>query len=279
MKYVEIESNENDNRKHVLNELELLSKSKHENIVKFFGYIIFHHDSELWLCMELMDCCFDRLIYNGHNNNNNGNNSRMIPESIIGSVTVSIIDALIYLKQTHKMIHRDIKPSNILINHRGQIKLCDFGISGCLIDSITSSRTIGSHSYQAPELFQHDFEIDFKYDCRVDVWSLGITLLEMALGHHPYGQWTVVFEIITKILNPKNVPTLSTTTTTDGKYSKNFKNFIDTCLQYDYRLRPKYDQIKMTKFLKEQIKKFNLKIVSEWFYSVYFNNDSDNNFD
>ena len=254
---------DDDSRKHVLNELELLSKSQHENIVKFFGYILMNYDSELWLCMELMDCCFDRLMYQS------GNSPQIIPESIIGSVTVSIIDALIYLKQTHQMIHRDIKPSNILINHQGKIKLCDFGISGCLIDSMTSSRTMGSLAYQAPERIQPptDSGIDFKYDCRVDVWSLGMTLLEMALGHHPYGQWTVAFEIITKIMNPKDVPTLSTT---KEKYSKNFKNFIATCLQHDYRLRPKYDQIKMTKFYKEQVQKFNTQIARDWFNLVHF---------
>jgi mitogen-activated protein kinase kinase 4 len=72
-----------------------------------------------------------------------------IPETILGKIVVATVNGLNYLKETHKIIHRDVKPSNILINQQGKIKICDFGISGKLVDSIAASRDAGCQLYMA----------------------------------------------------------------------------------------------------------------------------------
>uniref|UniRef100_A0A4W3GZA0 mitogen-activated protein kinase kinase n=1 Tax=Callorhinchus milii TaxID=7868 RepID=A0A4W3GZA0_CALMI len=90
--------------------------------------------------MELMGTCAEKL------------KKRIqgpIPERILGKMTVAIVKALFYLKEKHGVIHRDVKPSNILLDERGEIKLCDFGISGRLVDSKAKTRSAGCAAYMA----------------------------------------------------------------------------------------------------------------------------------
>ena len=105
--------------------------------------------------------------------------------------------ALSYLKEKLKIMHRDVKPSNILLDKSGAIKLCDFGISGQLVDSIAKTRDAGCRPYMAPERI--DPQRARGYDVRSDVWSLGITLIELATGKFPYPKWNSVFEQLTQV--------------------------------------------------------------------------------
>ena len=94
--------------------------------------------------MELMDTSlekFYKFVYE--------KKSEEIPESILGKIVIATVNALNYLKEQHKIIHRDVKPSNILVNRSGMIKMCDFGISGKLVDSIAASRDAGCQLYMA----------------------------------------------------------------------------------------------------------------------------------
>ena len=77
-------------------------------------------------------------------------------------------------------MHRDIKPSNVLVNSNGEIKLCDFGVSGELVNSVADT-FVGTSTYMAPERIQGG-----KYSVRSDVWSLALTLMELAIGKFPY---------------------------------------------------------------------------------------------
>uniref|UniRef100_A0A671SFN0 Dual specificity mitogen-activated protein kinase kinase 1 n=2 Tax=Sinocyclocheilus TaxID=75365 RepID=A0A671SFN0_9TELE len=86
---------------------------------------------------------------------------------------------LSYLREKHKIMHRDVKPSNILVNSRGEIKLCDFGVSGQLIDSMANS-FVGTRSYMSPERLQGTH-----YSVQSDIWSMGLSLVEMAIGRFP----------------------------------------------------------------------------------------------
>jgi serine/threonine protein kinase len=127
-------------------------------IVQCYGYII--TEDHLNIYMEIMLCCTEKLL---HERGDVG-----LPEDIISKITWSVTQALIFLQDTLSLMHRDIKPSNILLNWLGNIKLCDFGISGQLIDSNAASMTAGCIGYLAPERTRQE-----PYKANADVWSLG----------------------------------------------------------------------------------------------------------
>ena len=134
-------SGNREENKRILMDLDVVLKS-HDcpYIVQCFGTFITNTD--VFIAMELMGTCAEKL------------KKRIqgpIPERILGKMTVAIVKALFYLKEKHGVIHRDVKPSNILLDERGQVKLCDFGISGRLVDSKAKTRSAGCAAYMAPE--------------------------------------------------------------------------------------------------------------------------------
>lgn len=138
-----------------------------------------------------------------------------IPESVIGRIAGSVVSALHYL-YTLKVIHRDVKPSNILINRTGVVKLCDFGISGYLVNSVAKTNEAGCKPYMAPERLRPRPQ---GYDIKSDVWSLGLTLFEIATGHFPYPHGNL-FEQLKSIFQdpPPRLP--------PGRYSNEFEQFL-----------------------------------------------------
>lgn len=117
-----------------------------------------------------------------------------------------------------------------MIDWNGFIKLCDFGIAGQLIDSLASTSSLGCTAYLSPERIQRT-----KYDVRADVWSLGITLIELAMCEYPY-QFENPFGLMCSITN-NPAPRLPET------FSYNMRQFVDNCLQKDTLNRPKYDKL------------------------------------
>uniref|UniRef100_A0A5K3F3J4 mitogen-activated protein kinase kinase n=2 Tax=Mesocestoides corti TaxID=53468 RepID=A0A5K3F3J4_MESCO len=218
------------------------------NIVKCMG--IFFSMSEVWICMEVMSTSLDTLMRD---------TIEPFPEYVLGKIAVSIVKALDYLKKEHNMMHRDVKPSNMLLSSAGDIKLCDFGISGQLKDSIANSNQLGCIGYMAPERLEK-----FKYDVRADIWSLGISLVELALKSFPYKGTQFEFAILSKIIEepPPKLPS-------DGRYSAEFCSFVDNCLIKDYAQRPKYAALQKTKlFLTYNRKPFD---VGDWYRTVRLN--------
>ncbi|XP_074654664.1 dual specificity mitogen-activated protein kinase kinase 7-like [Tubulanus polymorphus] len=185
--------------------------------------------SDVWICMELMSTCFDKLIRKLKG---------PMPERILGKLAVATLKALNYLKEVHGVIHRDIKPSNILLDECGRIKLCDFGISGRLVDSKAKTRSAGCAAYMAPERIDPPNPTKPDYDIRADVWSLGISLVELATGEFPYKNCKTDFEVLTRVLqeDPPSLPA--------GRgFSLHFCSFVTDCLTKDFHKRPKYRKL------------------------------------
>jgi mitogen-activated protein kinase kinase len=99
---------------------------------------------------------------------------------VLGKIAEATLGGLTYLYTKHHIMHRDIKPSNILVNSKGQIKLCDFGVSGELVNSVADT-FVGTSTYMAPERIQGQ-----KYTVKSDVWSFGLAIMELAIGKFPF---------------------------------------------------------------------------------------------
>ncbi|XP_038079443.1 dual specificity mitogen-activated protein kinase kinase 1-like [Patiria miniata] len=157
-------------RNQIFRELKVLHDCNSPYIVGFYG--AFYSDGEINICMEHMDGGSLDLVMKRADHNR-------IPERILGKVTVAVLRGLNYLREKHDIMHRDVKPSNILVNSRGEIKMCDFGVSGQLIDSMANS-FVGTRSYMSPERLQ-----GIHYTVQSDIWSMGLSLVEMSIGRYP----------------------------------------------------------------------------------------------
>lgn len=217
-------------RTRIMQEIGVLRHCNSPYIVGYFGAC--YGNGELSLFMEYMDGrSLDSILTKVHR----------IREDILGKVSIAVIQGLIYLRQKLNIMHRDIKPSNILVNSHGQIKLCDFGVSGQLIDSIAQSY-VGTNHYMGPERIQGQ-----PYTIESDIWSLGLTLVELALGTYPIPQDDPlkmyeaeqtthrknmpIFELMDYIVNepPPTIP--------ESIFTPDFKNFIDRCLKKEPKER------------------------------------------
>nr|XP_033780014.1 dual specificity mitogen-activated protein kinase kinase 7 isoform X2 [Geotrypetes seraphini] len=250
-------SGNKEENKRILMDLDVVLKS-HDcpYIVQCFGTFITNTD--VFIAMELMGTCAEKL------------KKRIqgpIPERILGKMTVAIVKALFYLKEKHGVIHRDVKPSNILLDERGQIKLCDFGISGRLVDSKAKTRSAGCAAYMAPERIDPPDPTKPDYDIRADVWSLGISLVELATGQFPYKNCKTDFEVLTKVLQ-EEPPLLPN----NMGFSMHFQSFVKDCLTKDHRKRPKYNKLLEHTFIRHY-ETLDVDVTS-WFKDVMAKTES-----
>lgn len=208
------------------------------HIVDYYGCVI--REGDVWICMELLESSMDKISERVHQQMKSS-----IPEEILGKMTVSVILALNYLKADMKIIHRDVKPSNVLVNRLGQFKLCDFGIAGQLVDSIAKTMDVGCRPYMAPERIDPT-TAGKGYTIQSDVWSFGITLVELALGTFPYGKWTTIFEQLNAVVNgpPPELPD-------DGRFSSELREFAAACLIKNASERPPYNDLQEYEFFKK----------------------------
>ncbi|KAL0080288.1 kinase-like domain-containing protein [Phycomyces blakesleeanus] len=194
-------------RKQIMRELQFMHDCHSKHIVSFYGAFI--KGGDISICMEYMELgqainmdynmCFSYrsldTIYKKHG---------PIEILVLNKITYAVLDGLIYLYDTHRIIHRDLKPSNVLVNAHGQIKLCDFGVSGQLINSVADT-FVGTSSYMSPERIMGS-----PYSVKSDVWSLGMTVMELALGRFPFpsdGRPLSIFELLQHIVH-EPVPSL-----------------------------------------------------------------------
>ncbi|XP_057323020.1 dual specificity mitogen-activated protein kinase kinase 3 [Microplitis mediator] len=208
--------------------------------VQFYGALF--REGDVWICMEVMDMSLDKFYVKAYKN------GCSIPEDILGKIALSVVSALHYLYSQLRVIHRDVKPSNILINRKGEVKICDFGISGYLVDSVAKTIDAGCKPYMAPERIDPSGNPSH-YDIRSDVWSLGISLVELATGRFPYESWGTPFEQLKQVVkdDPPKLP--------PGKFSEPFEELITKCLMKDFTARPNYSQLLELTFIEEHSKK------------------------
>ena len=232
--------------KQIITELDVLKNSHCPYIVDFYGAS--YREGEIRIYMEYMD---------GRSLENMYKLLGPIPENILGKISYAMVAGLQYLKEEHHVIHRDVKPSNVLCNTLGEIKICDFSVSGELVKSIAHTY-VGSSHYMAPERIQGSKE----YDIRSDVWSLGISLVEMATAKYPYPRTDSVFAMLTCIVNDPS-PDLS------DSCSPELTDFITQCLQKDPDMRPTYQQLLEHDFLlrykneEVDVKEYVLRMLEE----------------
>ncbi|KAL2914403.1 MAP kinase kinase Wis1 [Polyrhizophydium stewartii] len=228
MKEIRLELDETK-MNHIVMELQVLNSSHNPHIIDFYG--AFFIESCVYMCMEYMDGgSLDRLNAGG------------IPEPILSKIALSVIKGLHFLKTELLVIHRDVKPTNILINTAGQIKLCDFGVSGQLVQSLAKTN-IGCQSYMAPErIATRNAGV---YTARSDVWSVGISIVELGTGFYPFpgDAYDSVFAQLNAIVSaePPRLP--------DDKFSDEARDFVAKCLVKDPNARPTYPDLLATPWL------------------------------
>ncbi|ORZ40654.1 MAP kinase [Catenaria anguillulae PL171] len=244
MKEIRLELDANK-LKQILMELDVLHMSHSPYIVEFYG--AFFIESCVYYCMEFMDAgSLDRLYgYKGG-----------APEDILAGIAYSMVKGLHFLKQELKIIHRDVKPTNVLANTKGEIKLCDFGVSGQLIQSLAKTN-IGCQSYMSPERIAMS---DNSYSTASDVWSLGLSLLEVGSGQYPYppNRFDSIFAQLNAIVNetPPGLPA--------DRFSQDAISFVEICLQKNAAARPTYPQLLEHPFLTKYEAKMDQVDLAAW---------------
>uniref|UniRef100_A0A9J8BMM4 non-specific serine/threonine protein kinase n=1 Tax=Cyprinus carpio carpio TaxID=630221 RepID=A0A9J8BMM4_CYPCA len=219
----------------------LKTHSHHRNIATYYGAFVKKspagQDDQLWLVMEYCGAgsVTDLL---------KKTKGSCLKEDWISYICREVLRGLLHL-HSHHVIHRDIKGQNVLLTENAEIKLVDFGVSAQLDRTIGRRNTfIGTPYWMAPEVIACDENPDSTYDYRSDVWSLGITALEMAEGVPPLCDMHPMRALF---LIPRNPPPKLKS----KKWSKKFQMFVDSCLVKNYQHRPSTETLLRHSFIKD----------------------------
>lgn len=243
-------------QKQILRELQFNRTCNSPHIVKYYGTFLNEELASIFIAMEYcgggsLEAIYKRVKSRGGR----------IGEKVLGKIAEGVLSGLSYLHE-RRIIHRDIKPQNILLDTQGQVKLCDFGVSGEVVNSLATTFT-GTSYYMAPERIQGQ-----SYTVTSDVWSLGLTIMEVAQHRFPFlpenHEPLMPIELLTVIVNMP-APELADEPSEGIKWSKSFRHFLLCCLEKDPRKRASPRQmlthpwiagqrsktVKMDKFVRE----------------------------
>ncbi|XP_022721988.1 serine/threonine-protein kinase 3/4-like isoform X2 [Durio zibethinus] len=224
----------NSNLDDIRRKAQKMSLIDHPNIIRVYCLFVVGHN--LWVVMPFMSegSCLHlmKIAYPAG-----------FEESAIGSILKETLKALDYLhRQGH--IHRDVKAGNILLDSNGTVKLADFGVSACMFDAGDRQRStfVGTPCWMAPEVLQPGSG----YNSKADIWSFGITALELAHGHAPFSKYPPMKVLLMTIQNAP--PGLDYDC--DKKFSTSFKEMVAMCLVKDQRKRPTAEKLLKHSFFK-----------------------------
>jgi myosin-3 len=214
--------------------------SNHPNLPKFFGIFLKKsiEEDQLWLVLELcsngsVTDLVKSLIKCG----------QKLDENVIAHILRQTVLALEHLHKNYVM-HRDVKGHNILITENGAVKLVDFGVSAHLKSSVGRRNTsVGTPFWMAPEVIACEQQMEYDYDVRCDIWSLGITAIELADGEPPLSELHPMRALFKIPRNP------SPTVRNPKDWSPEYNDFIRKCLVKDFERRPTVDELLKHPFL------------------------------
>ncbi|MEW5306381.1 MAG: hypothetical protein WDW36_008849 [Sanguina aurantia] len=249
---------EKDTRHQMLNDIKALCDSPNlPGLVNFYGAYSVPESGQVSIVLEYLDggSLGDVLAKVGP-----------IPENILSKITAKILTGLNYLHRNKHLVHRDIKPANILMNLNGEPKITDFGISAFINSTLAVCNTfLGTVTYMSPERINNQ-----SYSFSADMWSLGLALVECALGKYPYDASVGPLQLMIEVRGPEggrgSGPMLAAhcgaagsgrfavlqneiPLPPAGQFSEEFRDFISQCMQKDPYARPSAEKMLQHPFI------------------------------